>query len=44
MGFGPLIDGASIDSTVAGALVVKTRAPTRDLAEALARALARPAR
>ncbi len=42
MGFGPLIDGASIDSSAANAanvLVVKTRAPTRDLAQALAKVL-----
>jgi hypothetical protein len=37
MGFGPLIDGLSIDAAVPGVLTVKTRAPTGDLAQALSR-------
>lgn len=41
MGFGPLIDGLSIDAAAEGALAVRTRAPTADLAEALAHALTR---
>jgi hypothetical protein len=37
MGFGPLIDGLSIDASGAGALAVRTHLPTADLAQALAR-------
>ena len=43
MGLGPLIDGLSIDASVAGALAVRTRSPTADLAEALAHVWARAA-
>ncbi len=41
MGFGPLIDGLSVDSTVATALTLKTRAPTGDLAAAIEKAVTR---
>jgi hypothetical protein len=41
MGLGPLIDGLSIDASVAGALAVRTRSPTGDLAKTLAHLLAR---
>ncbi len=37
LGFGPLIDGLSIDAPGAGALAIRTRSPTADLAQALAR-------
>ncbi len=37
MGLGPLIDGLSMDAASPGSLWVRTRAPTRDVAEALER-------
>ena len=40
MGFGPLIDGLSVDAAVPGVLTVKSRAPTGDVAQALSRAWA----
>jgi hypothetical protein len=39
MGFGPIIDGFSVEVRTPDSLAVKTRAPTGDLAQALARAL-----
>jgi hypothetical protein len=41
MGFGPLVDGVSFDAAAAGALAVRTRAPTAGLAQALERLWAR---
>jgi hypothetical protein len=43
LGFGPLVDSLIIDSTVPAALGIRTRAPTGDLAEALARLWSRVA-
>src|SRR5262249_4393652 len=43
MGFGPLVDTLTIDSTVPGMLGMRARAPTLDLAEALARLWSRVA-
>ncbi len=37
MGLGPLIDGLSVDAATPGSLFVRTRAPTRDVAEILER-------
>jgi hypothetical protein len=43
MGFGPMVDTLTIDSTVPATLGVRARAPTLDLAEALARLWSRVA-
>jgi len=45
MGLGPLIDGLSVDAATPGSLFVRTRAPTRDVADVLERLWTRlPAR